>query len=132
MFWTGKLSIAIYLHFLGRYVHDWHLNLLLCHQKRRPTFWTHCFKKLQDPAISAVMAKSLLHIWGLSQDFKNACPKQQFQNFCPSRFSYIYFKSLYQPHLIAYCVKKGILHFSYVLEDGLIGKHLVITPKNQN
>ena len=25
---------------------------------------------------------------GLSQDFKNACPKQQFQNFCPSRLSY--------------------------------------------
>ena len=26
---------------------------------------------------------------GLSQDFKNACPKQQFQNLCPSRFSYL-------------------------------------------
>ena len=25
---------------------------------------------------------------GLSQDFKNACPKQQFQNFCRSRFCY--------------------------------------------
>ena len=25
---------------------------------------------------------------GLSQDLKNACPKQQFQNFCLSRFSY--------------------------------------------
>ena len=77
---------------------------------------------------------------GLSQDFKNACPKQQFQIFCPSRFSYlvlIYFKSLYQLHLIAYCVKKGNLHFSYVLEDGLLGKYLVITPhksklKNHN
>ena len=27
-------------------------------------------------------------IKGLSQDFLNACPKQQFQNFCPSRISY--------------------------------------------
>ena len=25
---------------------------------------------------------------GLSQDFKNACPKQQIQNICPSRFSH--------------------------------------------
>ena len=25
--------------------------------------------------------------------------------------------------LIAYCVKKGILYFSYVLEDGLLGTH---------
>ena len=24
---------------------------------------------------------------GLGQDFKNACPKKQFQNICPSRFS---------------------------------------------
>ena len=39
----------------------------------------------------------------------------------------IYFKSLYQLHLIAYCVKKGILHFSHVLEDGLLGKYLVVT-----
>ena len=27
------------------------------------------------------------------------------------------------------CVKKGNLHFSYVLEDGLLGKYLVITPR---
>ena len=27
------------------------------------------------------------------------------------------------------CVKKGNLHFSYVLEDGLLGKYLVITPQ---
>ena len=26
----------------------------------------------------------------------------------------IYFESLYQLHLIGYCVKKGILHFSYI------------------
>ena len=26
------------------------------------------------------------------------------------------------------CVKKSNLHFSYVLEDGLLGKYLVITP----
>ena len=25
---------------------------------------------------------------GSGQDLKNACPKQQFQNFCPSKFSY--------------------------------------------
>ena len=30
---------------------------------------------------------------------------------------------------MAYCVKKENLHFSYVLEDGLLGKYLVITPK---
>ena len=28
-----------------------------------------------------------------------------------------------------YCVKEGNLHFSYVLEHGLLGKRLVITPK---
>ena len=26
---------------------------------------------------------------GLSQDFKSTCPKQQFQNFCPSSFIYL-------------------------------------------
>ena len=28
-------------------------------------------------------------IQGLSQDFKNVCPKQQFPNICPSRLSYL-------------------------------------------
>ena len=36
---------------------------------------------------------------------------------------------LIPPHLITYCVRKGNLHFSYVLDDGLLGKYLVITPK---
>ena len=43
---------------------------------------------------------------GLGQDFKNACPKQQFQNFCLSRFSYL---STSNPYSIAHCVKKGSL-----------------------
>ena len=32
-----------------------------------------------------VLTKLALRV---NQDFKNAFPKQQFQNFCPSRFSY--------------------------------------------
>ena len=31
--------------------------------------------------------------------------------------------------LIAYCVKKSNLHISRVKEDGLLGKHLVITTQ---
>ena len=31
--------------------------------------------------------------------------------------------------IVAQCVKKGNLHFSYVLEDGILGKYLVITPQ---
>ena len=35
------------------------------------------------------MTETLAHGYeGISQDFKNACPKQQFRNFCPSRFCY--------------------------------------------
>ena len=34
-------------------------------------------------------------VQGLSQDFKNACPKQQFQKFCLSRFKY---SSTYNPY----------------------------------
>ena len=30
---------------------------------------------------------------------------------------------------LAYFVKKGYLHFSYVLEDGFLGKDLVITSE---
>ena len=70
---------------------------------------------------------------GLSQDFKNACPKQQFLNFCPSRLSYLSTSNPYNSlHLIAKCVKKVSLHFSYVQEDGLLGKYLVITPQKLN
>ena len=41
----------------------------------------------------------------------------------------IYFKSSYQLDLIAYCVKKGNLLLSHVLDYGLLGKYLVFTPK---
>ena len=41
----------------------------------------------------------------------------------------IYFTSLFQQHLIAFCVKKGNLQFSHVLEEGLLGQYLAITPK---
>ena len=41
----------------------------------------------------------------------------------------MYFKSLYKLHLTPYCVKKGNLHFTHVIEDGLLGKYLDITPK---
>ena len=59
---------------------------------------------------------------GLSQDFKNACPKQQCHNLCPSRFSDLStLNPIYQLYLIAKCIKKGNLHFSYVLEDGFLG-----------
>ena len=47
--------------------------------------------------------------------------KQQFHNFCLSRFSY----SATSNSLNAYCVKK----VSYVLEDGLLGKDLFFTIK---
>ena len=35
---------------------------------------------------------------------------------------------IYQLHFIAYCFKKGISHFSHVIEDGLLGKYLFVTP----
>ena len=54
---------------------------------------------------------------------KMTTSKTAIQKFLPVQ---IYFRSLYQLYLIAYCVKKGYL---YVLEDGLLGRYLVITPK---
>ena len=51
------------------------------------------------------------------------------------------FKKIARPYLATYllqilipatfnsCVKKANLHFSYDLEDGLLGKYLVITPQ---
>ena len=54
---------------------------------------------------------------GLSQDFKNACPKQQFQNFCPSRFSNLFTSN------------PGNLHFSYVQTYDLLGKIFVYYPQ---
>ena len=39
--------------------------------------------------------------------------------------SYIYFKSLYQQHLTAQCVKKGNLHFSHVPEDDLLEVYII-------
>ena len=65
---------------------------------------------------------------GLSQESKIARLKPQFQNFCPSRYSFN-FRSLQVLCLIPFCVKKGNLHFSNVIEDGLLGKYLIITPK---
>ena len=49
---------------------------------------------------SKVMLTSIIRTLksqGLSQDFKNACPKQQFQKFCPSRFSYLSTSNPYIP-----------------------------------
>ena len=40
-----------------------------------------------------------------------------------------FYSLLCQLYLIAYCVKKGNLHFSDVLENGLLEKYLVFTPK---
>ena len=39
---------------------------------------------------------------------------------------------MYKVHVIAYCVKKGNLHFSHVIEDGLLEKYSIIIQKNQN
>ena len=72
---------------------------------------------------------------GLSQNLKDACPKQQFQNFCLTRFRYsAYLKSIYQLYLIPCCIKKGTLHFRHFLEYGWLEKDLVITsiPKMSN
>ena len=41
----------------------------------------------------------------------------------------LYLKSSYQLHFIVCCVKKGNLHISHVIEDGLSGKCLVNTPE---
>ena len=39
---------------------------------------------------------------------------------------------LNQLNSIAYCIKKGNLHFSHIIENDLLGKYLVFTPKSQN
>ena len=54
----------------------------------------------------------------LRQDPKNACLKPDLATSNP-----------YQLHLIAYYIKKGNLNSTFVLQDGLLGKDLVITPK---
>ena len=47
---------------------------------------------------------------------------------CPDLATQLLQILIYKLYLKAYCVKKGNLHFSHVLEDDL----LVITPKSQN
>ena len=58
---------------------------------------------------------------GLSQDLINACPNINFKiSARPDLATYI-LQILIPTTSKTYCVKKGILHFSYVLEDGLLG-----------
>ena len=56
--------------------------------------------------------------------------KQQFQNFCPSRFSY--FKSLFQLCLIGSCDKKGNLHSAMSKKHSLlkIDLFIILIPSN--
>ena len=119
----GRLSIAFSL------AMSLYTSLCQCHNR------TNIFSSLTELQVcnqdslygekSRCLIGSMGSAQGLSQYLKNACPKLQFQNFFPSRFNYY----LYNTHLIAYCVKKGILHFSYVLGDCLLEKYLVITPQ---
>ena len=48
---------------------------------------------------------------------------------CPDLASQLLLLSPYQLHLIACCVKKGNLHISHVIEDGLLETYLVDTLK---
>ena len=52
--------------------------------------WYTLLDRRQVPLFLANLRSSVssLMVQGLSQDFWNASPKQQFQDFCPSRFSY--------------------------------------------
>ena len=44
---------------------------------------------------------------GLRQDFRNACLKQQFQKFCPSRFSYSAISNPYTNYIYSLLCQKG-------------------------
>ena len=67
---------------------------------------------------------------GLSQDFNMPDFKTTIPQFLLVPIQpLIYFKSLYQPLLIAYCVRKNIFHLIYDLKDGLSGRFLFIAPK---
>ena len=71
-------------------------------------------------------------VQGLNQDFKTACPKQQFQSTIPSTFIYSATSDplyIFELNLIIHCIKKDNLHFCHVLEDSLSGKDLVITTQ---
>ena len=57
---------------------------------------------------------------GLSQDFKNACPKQQYQNFARPDLATNLLQILIPATFNSLVCKKGNLH-SYVLEDGWLG-----------
>ena len=60
----------------------------------------------------------------------NCLSKTAIWTFLPNRFSYSApKKSLFQLDLIGFCIKKGYLHFCHVLEYGLLGIYLIITPK---
>ena len=53
-----------------------------------------------DPFVRTTLSKeSTYHIHGLSQDFKNACPKQQLPNFCPSTSSYLSTSNTYTDYI---------------------------------
>ena len=66
-----------------------------------------------------------ISIQGLSLDFKNACPKQHFQNACPSTFCYSS-TSTYTNYIEWANVLKG--EFTLQPCHGLLEKYLVISP----
>ena len=49
---------------------------------------------------------------GLSHDFKNACPKQQFQKFCLSRFSYLSTSNPYTSYILRPSLSKWTIYTS--------------------
>ena len=66
---------------------------------------------------------------GFSQDFKTPCSKEQFQNFCLSRFSSLYFKSLFQLHLIAFLVRTMQFSLQLCPRRWFIGKIFYYNPQ---
>ena len=56
-------------------------QLSCCYHLIKPNWGLVCIRcfPIAELTVIAIMQ-------GLSQDFKSACPKQQSQNFCPSRF----------------------------------------------
>ena len=65
---------------------------------------------------------------GLSQDFKNACPKQQFQKIMPIQIWLLgHFKSLYTNYILQpFVSKRAVYTLSHVLVDKFIGKSICI------
>ena len=64
---------------------------------------------------------------GLSEDFKNAYPKQQFQISARPDLAINLIQILLPTTFNS--LRKANLHFSYVLEDGSLGKYLIIAPQ---